>query len=223
MIEHKIFKELLESPEYFRLTYPYLQDKYFSDRHQLIILKKIREYNEKYKKQPNANDLKILVEADNSISVEDSDDIYTFMESLAGVEKASDPKMIVDVTEQWCQERALENAILESVEILKKDHQNRGAIKTKVEEALSVEFDVRIGTDLFIDAPKRYEQYVEEEEIISSGLETTDKLLNGGWRKKALHIFMGRCVAGATEVTIRNKKTGKIETIKMIDLFKKQG
>jgi len=192
MIIENIFKSLIETPEYFRLVYPHLSEAYFSDRCNKIIFSKILSYNTKYSKQPAYSDIKILIESDNNISIEDSETCYAFIDSLHSTETPKDAKLLVDSTEQWCQERALENAILESVEILQKNYNDKGKIKEKIEHALSIEFDVKIGTDLFIDAPARYEQYVEEEEIISSGLKLMDQLLNGGWRKKAIHLFTGK-------------------------------
>jgi len=41
----------------------------------------------------------------------------------------------------------------------------------------------------------------------------------GGLRRKTIVAYIGRCVAPDTKITIRNKKTQKIEEISIFDFY----
>ena len=59
---------------------------------------------------------------------------------------------------------------------------------------------VKIGMDFFKDAPLRYEKYILEEEVLPTDIEQLNKLLNGGFRKKAIHCFNGRVNIGKSAI-----------------------
>lgn len=182
------------------MVYPHLNENYFTESFEKKLFLKIKNYYEEYTKQPNTSDIKLLVESDTNISERDSEEIYKFLDSLKNIEKVNNEELLIKQTEEWCQNRALENAILESVEILQNKKESKGSIEDKIKSALAIEFDVKIGMDYFKDAPLRYDKYILKEEVIPTDIEMLNVLLNGGFRKKAIHCFNGRVNIGKSAI-----------------------
>ncbi len=199
MLLDNLFFHLFNDSDFFGVVYPHLQKEYFMEKIHKVLFEKIKEYFEKYNKISSTTDIKLLIETDNSISENDSIECYNFISSLKKIEKVNDIKLLIKEVESWCQSRALEIAILDGVEIIQTG-KSKGLIKDKIEKALAVEFDVKIGMDFFKDAPARYENYIIDEEVIPTDIKQLNILLNGGFRKKAIHCFSGRVNIGKSAI-----------------------
>lgn len=200
MLLDNLFFHLLKSTEFFRVVFPHLTKDYFIETTHRIVFSKIKEYNEKYSKIPSRNDIKLLIEMDNGISESNTEECYEFLKSLSKTEEVGDEQLLIKQVETWCQNRALEIAILDGVEIIQNKKESKTLIKDKIEKALAVEFDVKIGMDFFKDAAMRYDKYIMEEEVIPTDIEKLNELLNGGFRKKAIHCFNGRVNIGKSAI-----------------------
>ena len=199
MLIENIFYSLFNSSSYFDIVYSHLDERYFADTDHNIIFKKIKEYKIDHTiKQPTASDIKLLIETDTSISERNTESCYNFLDSLSGIERVHNEELLIKETESYVQNRALELAILDSVEILQEGKQSKGCIEEKIKKALAVEFDVRIGTDFFINAPDRYKKYIEKDEYYPCDIDVINIALNGGFRKKSLAVFIGRTNIGKT-------------------------
>jgi len=68
---------------------------------------------------------------------------------------------LFDQTEKFCQEKAVYNAIMASIQILddKTGKTSKGAIPQILSDALAVSFDTHIGHDFLEDSDARYEFY----------------------------------------------------------------
>lgn len=190
MLLENIFNSLFKSSNYFAAVFPHLDERYFSDTEHNIIFKKIREYNIKYGKQPKASDIKLLIETDTNISEEHSDKCYDFIQSLSKIELVNDEELLIKETEKYAQDRALELAILDSVEIIQDPKKSRGSIEEKIRKALAVDFDVRIGHDYISDAGKRLKSYFDDEECIPLDIDALNNAMGGGLRRKSIAVFM---------------------------------
>ena len=81
--------------------------------------------------------------------------------------------------------------------------------------------DQDLGADF--DDPESHKQLISKNSI-SSGWATMDSILGGGWSKSTLNVIMGetnvgKCCSANTYISIRNKKTGKIKKIKVVDFY----
>jgi replicative DNA helicase len=103
-------------------------------------------------------------------------------------------------TEQFCQERAIYNAIRESVLIMdgKDKKQPRHAIPSLLQEALAVSFDSHIGHDYLDDAESRYESYHRVHWRVPFDLEYFNKITKGGLPPKTLNVIAGGVGFGKT-------------------------
>jgi archaellum biogenesis ATPase FlaH len=173
-----------------------LDKKYFGDTHHVILYEKIREYHIKYNKIPKISDLKLLLEMDNNISESDTDEVYAYLDSLKKVELVADTQLLINETESYVQLRALELAVLSAVEIIQNPKESNGKIEEIVKEALSIEFDVRIGDDYFRDVKQRMLSYLETEDKIPLDIDILNQAMGGGLVKKAIFFYMANTGVG---------------------------
>jgi len=104
-----------------------------------------------------------------------------------------DSEWLTAETEKFCQDQAVYNAIMESIQILDgKTKTSKGAIPALLTDALSVSFDPHVGHDFIDDADARFEFYHAKEEKLPFTLEYFNRITKGGLSKKTLNI----CLAG---------------------------
>jgi hypothetical protein len=118
-----------------------------------------------------------------------------YLKELSGIEK--DSKWLLDKTEEFCQEKALHNAIMKSIQVLNgTDKQlTKGAIPQLLSDALGVSFDTHIGHDWLDDFAVRFDFYHLVEKRIAFDLEYFNLITNGGLPNKTL-----TCVLAGTGV-----------------------
>ena len=96
-------------------------------------------------------------------------------------------------SEKFCQDKALYNAITESIGIFDESTQtsiSKDAIPTILSDALSVSFDTHIGHDYMDNAEERFDFYRKKEEKIPFDLEYFNKITAGGLPRKTLNIAL---------------------------------
>ena len=99
---------------------------------------------------------------------------------------------LVTTSEKWCRDRAIYNALLESIQIADGNSETMGrdAIPSILSNALSVSFDNSVGHDYIDDADQRYQFYHRVEEKIPFDIELLNKITKGGLSKKTLNIAL---------------------------------
>jgi hypothetical protein len=113
------------------------------------------------------------------------------IESIAE-DKETDLQWLLDQTEKFCQEKAVYNAIMSSIQILddKTGKTTKGAIPQILTDALAVSFDTHIGHDFLEDTDSRYEFYHTKEVRIPFDIEYFNKITQGGLPRKTLNIAL---------------------------------
>ena len=115
------------------------------------------------------------------------------VEYLSNLEKSdTDEEWLLDKTEEFCQEKAVYNAIMESIGIIdgRDKEKTKGAIPEILSKALSVSFDSSIGHDWIEDFQSRYEFYHKVEERIPFDLEYLNAITKGGLPSKTLTCIL---------------------------------
>ena len=198
-IEEVIFSHLLYNEEYCRKVMPFLKTEYFQSRTNKIIFELFENYVKTYHKVPTKEVIISNIENINNIT---SEEYQTCTEQIASLQAdlSTSVDWLCDETEKFCQERAVYNAIMDSIKILdKKDpKRNKGAIPELLQEALSVSFDSNIGHDFIGDADTRYDYYHIKEEKIEFDLSYFNKITKGGLSKKTLNIILASTGVGKT-------------------------
>jgi archaellum biogenesis ATPase FlaH len=173
-----------------RKVIPFLKEDYFVDSAERTIFKLTREFVEKYNKPPTTEALEVILQENNANE-------SLFKDSLAVIKDLSQTsevnnEWLLDQTEKFCKDKAIYNAILNSIGILDgKDKQhNKEAIPSLLQEALGVCFDSSVGHDYILDAEKRFEFYHRKESKIPFDIDLFNKITQGGLSNKTLNIIL---------------------------------
>ncbi len=161
-IELIILRSLLHRDEYTRRVQPFLKEEYFHDTCEKRLFKTVAEFIAKYATAPTGEALNIILNQQEGLSQGEFDECLKLVECLGKTEEEPDEEWLVDQTEKFCKDKAVYNALMESIELLD-DKKSKGRSKNAIPEilisALSVSFDEHIGHDFIEDADNRYEFY----------------------------------------------------------------
>ena len=188
--EQMILGKLINDEIYSRRILPYLKAEYFSDRVERIIYKQIDDFITKFNNLPSKEALTIELDGQGNLSDQDFKDCTSYISKL--VESDQDADWLIETTEKFCQEKALYNAIMDSIQIIDGNEKNKdkGAIPEILSDALSVSFDPNIGHDFIDDAEARHDFYNKVEERVEFDLEYMNIITKGGAPKKTLNIIL---------------------------------
>ena len=191
-LETTILKNLIYNEEYTRKVLPFLSVNYFQEREDKILYEKIDEYINQYNTLPTQEAL--AIELDKSpIKDEEFQNSLKLLESITNENDEANISWLLDSTEKFCQDRAIYNAVVESISILDEKGRNtrdKGSIPDILSDALSVSFDPHVGHDYFLDADERYKFYHRIEEKIPWDLEFFNRITKGGLSNKTLNIAL---------------------------------
>jgi len=187
-----IVKSLVDNDDYLRRVIPFLKEEYFVSRGEKVVFKHITEYVAKYNNPPTVEALLIEMTNDTTIVEDVFEEIDGVMSSIKEEIKKPEIEWLLNTTETFCKDRALEIALQEAVSIYdgKSKQFDKGAIPDILSKALAVGFDTSIGHNYFDDADKRYDYYNRIEEKIPTGIEYLDRVTGGGFSKKTLNLFL---------------------------------
>jgi len=224
MIEQTILNNLIQNEEYVRKVIPYLKAEYFHDYSDRFIFKGIVEYFEKYNKPPTVEAIRIASQDAEDLSETQYESVSSQLSGYSNDDN-SNIEWLLDQTEQFCQDKAIYNAIMESISVIDgKSDKGRGALPTILSDALSVSFDPHIGHDFLDDAEHRWEYYHRKEVKVSFDIDLLNDITKGGLSKKTLNIalagtgvgksmFMCHCAAA----NLRDNKNVLYITLEMAE------
>jgi replicative DNA helicase len=194
-LETTILKNLIYNEEYTRKVLPFLNSEYFTDSTERIVFEKVCEFVNKYKNLPTRESLTIeLTESNNLTEQQVRGSIDLIKEIEEQKKESTDITWLTEQTEKFCQDKAIYNAIMESVQILdnKGGTKSKGEIPKLLSTALGVSFDTNVGHDYIQDFSDRFDFYHRQESRIPFDLDLFNKITKGGIPNKTLSI----CLAG---------------------------
>ena len=192
-LEQTILKNLIYNEEYTRKVLPFIQSDYFSDNTEKVVFKEIFEFVNKYKNLPTHEALVInFTESKTLTEPQVRSSIELINEFKQNKDETVDLSWLTENTEKFCQDKAIYNAIMESVQILddKAEKKSKGEIPKLLSDALGVSFDSNIGHDYINDFDSRYEFYHRVESRIRFDLDIFNKITKGGLPTKTLNIAL---------------------------------
>ena len=189
-IETTILKNLIHNEEYLRKVLPFLKEEYFSSSNEKAIFNFIDEFAKKYNKHPTIEALEITLQ-NSSLAEGQFADTSSLLKTLDLHEQANED-WLIDETERFCKDKAVYNAIVNSIQILdgKDKHHTKDGIPSLLQEALGVCFDSSVGHDYIDNADSRYDFYHKKESKIPFDLEVFNKITQGGLPTKTLNIVL---------------------------------
>ena len=208
-MQHVILKSFFTNDEFMRRTVPFMDPKYFEGVHR-DLFKEFAKYVSKYNNLPSRESFRISLSDSETLTEDMYRHAMDILPDLFTKDSETSLEWLLDNTEKWCQDRALFNAVMESISIIDGKHQSltKNALPDILSKALSVTFDNSIGHDYLQDVEDRYEFYHREEERLPFDLEYLNKITKGGLPNKSLNIalagtgvgkslFMCHCAASA--------------------------
>jgi len=189
-LEAKILASLVHNEEYTRKVAPFIECAYFQERLEKVIVEDILKFFTKYNKLITQDVLKIELSNRNDLTDKELAEAHRIVDTLHS--DRTDVAWLVENTEKFCKDRAVYNAILQSIKIIdgKDKLLTQEAIPKILQEALAVSFDTKTGHNYIDDADARFEYYHRVEEKLAFDLDYMNKITAGGLSKKSLNIAL---------------------------------
>lgn len=188
-LEQTILRNLLVDEDYMRKVLPFVKPEYFEGVYKSLFIE-VGKFVGKYNRLPNLEAFKIEID-DGNFNEEQYRHAIEILPEIFSKEKV-DQQWLYDTTEKWCQDRALYNAVMESITIIDGKHNTltKNALPDILTKALGVTFDTNVGHDYIEDVEQRYEFYHTVEDKIPFDLDYLNKITKGGLPKKTLNIAL---------------------------------
>lgn len=189
-VEELVVTNLIHNQDFTRKTLPHIKQEYFEDYNNKIIFDELAKYFMEYDALPSKEALSIEIESREDLNETTFSELKTSLENMT--EEPHEIDWLVTTSEKWCRDRAIYNALLESIQIADGNSETMGrdAIPSILSNALSVSFDNSVGHDYIDDADQRYQFYHRVEEKIPFDIELLNKITKGGLSKKTLNIAL---------------------------------
>ena len=189
-IEQVVLKNILTNEIYMRKVLPFIKAEYFEGIYKELF-KQSGKFVAKYNKLPSAESFKIEIDSADNFSDDNYRQAIEIIPELFTKEQ-SDEEWLLDATEKWCQDRALFNAVMESISIIDGKHQtlSKNALPDILTKALGVSFDTNVGHDYLEAFEERYEFYHRDEERVPFDIELLNDITKGGLPRKTLNIIL---------------------------------
>jgi archaellum biogenesis ATPase FlaH len=195
MLLNSLLNSLVTNHNFFGEVFPFLKAEYFTKKTDRLIVEAILKYHLKYNKAPSFANIRLQLDTDYDICQEDTTELFKRLKEIEKFKDLPDLKALIDQTEQYFKDRALEKAINESIEIIDKNG-NRGEIETKIKDALSIAFVTRLGHDYWNDVHERMLWYEKEDQKIPLNVHKMNEAIGGGLVRKAMFCFMANTNVG---------------------------
>ena len=173
-----------------RKVLPFIKPDYFEGVYR-ILFKEAGKFVGKYNKLPTTESFKIELDQSDRLTGEQYTMAVDILPNLFSQEKIDD-QWLLDTTEKWCQDRAIYNAVMESITIIDGKHETmtKGALPDLLSQALGVAFDTNVGHDYVENYEERFDFYHTEEDRIPFDLDYLNRITKGGVPRKTLNIAL---------------------------------
>ena len=189
-IEQTILRSLLTDEEYMRKVLPFIKPDYFEGPYRALF-KEAGKFVAKYNKLPTKETFLVELNENSHLTGDTFTAAVEIARNLFEGDKV-DNDWLFENTEKWCQDRAIYNAVMESITIIdgKHDSLTKNALPDLLTKALGVAFDTNVGHDYIENVEQRYEFYHTEEDRTPFDLEYFNKITKGGVPNKTLNIAL---------------------------------
>ena len=190
-IEKTILKNLLHNEEFTRRVFPFLEPKYFLNSIDRIVFQQIYEFIDLYKNRPTKEALIIDLSNHKKITETEFQSATDLINELKEEEKPNDEWLVAE-TEKFCQEKAIYDAVMNSIQIIdgKDKRLTKDSIPEILSDALGVSFDTHVGHDYIENVDERFDFYHRVEDKIPFDLDFFNQITKGGLARKTLNIAL---------------------------------
>ena len=187
-IQTHTLNHLLNNEDYCRRVIPFIKKEYYAGEH-AVVFELIVKFVGAHNKLPTGKILDLELQK-LSLPHEQLNSAAVLINELK-TRSDIDTDYLINETEKWCKEKAVYNAIMESIQIIDgKTEKSDGAIPEILSEALGTSFDQAIGHDYIDNSEDRYDFYNRKEDKIPFDLDYMNKITKGGLPNKTLNIAL---------------------------------
>jgi len=147
----------------------------------------------KYNSLPTKESLSINLGSNTTVTEDEFKEANELIELIDSGSTDCNAEWLLEQTEKFCKDKAVYNAIMESIHIIdgkSTSEKTENAIPEILTDALSVSFDAHIGHDYIEDAEERFKFYHKTESKIPFDISLLNTITNGGTPRKTLNIVM---------------------------------
>jgi len=197
-LETAILKNLQYSKDYVQAVLPHLKESYFTEFDTKEYFNILKNHLNTYGEQPSYDTVKVYIE---NLAVNETTHTRLLKRAkLIDSKKHSKESLqwIIDQTEEFCKDRALDLAITETIKI-STDHTgkiSKTSIPNILAEALGVSFNTNIGHDYLEDIAERFEYYNEQAHKIPCHLDMLNRITGGGVEPKTVNCILASTGVG---------------------------
>lgn len=183
-----ILANLFQNEEFADKVTSHLKQEYFEDYDCKYLFNVYQEFFTKYETIPKKQSLKVEVFEREDLAEDEYKSIISKIDELYSFKKEENLQWLVDTAEKFCQNRAISNAVMESIDIIEKN-ENRDSIPEILRDALAVRFDEKIAYNYFDEIKDRVKSYFKNEKKFPCDIEMLNSITDGGFDEKTLNVF----------------------------------
>lgn len=183
-VQQYLLSCLIKDGDAFALCRTILKPEYFNDT-----LKKTATYINNYVDETQSLPPVDLIIAKTGVDLRETEMGYVPTDFLLGQ------------VEQFCKFRAMEIAIVKSIALLDKGHHQD--CEQLIKEAMTVSLISELGLNYFDDPKSRLQAMLDNSKVISTGYDSLDSMLFGGFDIGGLNIFAANS-GGGKSVLLQN-------------------
>ncbi len=198
--EKLILSNLIIDDTYISQVLPFLQADYFQNTVERAVFEVIKQYIQTYNIVPNRTTLIHDIRESKLINDREVVEAELLIKEISVFERPTDRIWLLKKTEEFCQNKAVYNAIIKAIGIYDGTDKSTSShvIPDLMRDAISINFDSHIGMDYYEDADARYDYYTLEENKIPFDLPVLNEITNGGLGRKSLCLIMAGLHVGKT-------------------------
>lgn len=224
MIGSKEFEKLFylyirENPNYYKT----IKREFFENEEISTLLDIDKKFYDRFNQVPTKDQLKAIIRQPEFIDKVSNNIVDIIFDEPIN---SYDPEWVKETSESWIMWKSLDLSLIDTLEYVKTVKVNPGNVKDvigKVKDLINtrnnINFDQSLGRDFF--------DFTSHIPDLDSKITTNHKWidhLSGGYRTKSLVVYageqnIGKCAHKDTLITIRNKKTGEIQKIRIEDFY----
>ncbi len=192
-IEPTILRSLLFHEDFARQLLPFVRSEYFQDKAERILFKTIQDLFQRHDTVPTPEAVMIALNDTKGLT---EDDFRTACEHLrdfaATRDQRPDPGWLKAQANKFCQDRALNNAVMEAVQIITGESKEAPAtIPELLTKALAVRLEPPRAGLMFTpaDADYVYDKFNSPQQRFRTGIPSVDDLTGGGLARTQVAVI----------------------------------
>ena len=190
--ERLVLAALVKNEEYLRKLIPFIKEEYFIDESEKRLFRMINAYAGKYNELPDKSTLIVETKNDRSLDEGRSDKVLETIADVFSIVPSQNFEWLNSITEKWCQERAVFNALQAAIAIYDGEDKKQtiAAVPDILAKAISISFNTQVGQDYFDDAELRWDFYTNPESKVPFRIDTFNEITSGGLTRKTLNLLV---------------------------------